>query len=62
MVSEVARSSDRRQLGSETQQIDPEAHEAYLRGRYFWNKRTAEDLNTGEWGWQDNPDTARGEG
>ncbi len=22
--------------------IDPEAYEAYLRGRYFWNKRTAE--------------------
>jgi TolB-like protein/DNA-binding winged helix-turn-helix (wHTH) protein/Flp pilus assembly protein TadD len=24
--------------------IDPEAYEAYLKGRYFWNKRTAEDL------------------
>lgn len=45
MVSEVARSSDRWQPGSETREIDPEAHEAYLRGRYFWNKRTAEDLN-----------------
>ncbi len=22
--------------------VDPEAYEAYLRGRYFWNKRTAE--------------------
>ena len=22
--------------------VDPTAHEAYLRGRYFWNKRTAE--------------------
>jgi tetratricopeptide (TPR) repeat protein len=25
--------------------VDPEAHEAYLRGRYFWNKRTGDDLN-----------------
>lgn len=24
--------------------INPEAYEAYLRGRYFWNKRTAEGL------------------
>jgi TolB-like protein/Tfp pilus assembly protein PilF len=24
--------------------IDPAAHECYLRGRYFWNKRTEEDL------------------
>ena len=24
--------------------IDPEAYEAYLKGRYFWNKRTAEGL------------------
>lgn len=24
--------------------INPEAHEAYLRGRYFWNRRTEEDL------------------
>ena len=24
--------------------IDPEAHEAYLKGRYFWNKRTGDDL------------------
>jgi TolB-like protein/DNA-binding winged helix-turn-helix (wHTH) protein/Tfp pilus assembly protein PilF len=25
--------------------VDPEAYEAYLKGRYFWNKRTAESLN-----------------
>jgi TolB-like protein/DNA-binding winged helix-turn-helix (wHTH) protein/Tfp pilus assembly protein PilF len=25
---------------------DPRAHEAYARGRYFWNKRTNEDLAT----------------
>lgn len=24
--------------------VDPQAHEAYLKGRYFWNKRTASDL------------------
>ena len=24
--------------------VNPEAYEAYLRGRYFWNKRTREDL------------------
>src|ERR1043166_1091533 len=24
--------------------VDPQAHEAYLKGRYFWNKRTADDL------------------
>ncbi len=25
-------------------QVDPEAYEAYLKGRYFWNKRTPESL------------------
>jgi TolB-like protein/Tfp pilus assembly protein PilF len=25
-------------------QVDPKVHELYLRGRYHWNKRTAEDL------------------
>jgi TolB-like protein/DNA-binding winged helix-turn-helix (wHTH) protein/Tfp pilus assembly protein PilF len=25
--------------------IDPEAHDAYLRGRYFWNRRTEADLH-----------------
>ena len=24
--------------------VDPDAHEAYLKGRYFWNKRTGDDL------------------
>ncbi len=24
--------------------IDPEAHQAYLQGRYYWNKRTEEDI------------------
>ncbi|MFQ5694366.1 MAG: protein kinase [Terriglobia bacterium] len=26
--------------------VNPEAHEAYLKGRYFWNKRTEEALKT----------------
>jgi TolB-like protein/DNA-binding winged helix-turn-helix (wHTH) protein/Flp pilus assembly protein TadD len=28
--------------------VAPEAHEAYLKGRYFWNKRTAEGLKTAQ--------------
>jgi tetratricopeptide (TPR) repeat protein len=28
---------------SNRQKVDPQAHEAYLRGRYFWNKRTVPD-------------------
>jgi TolB-like protein/DNA-binding winged helix-turn-helix (wHTH) protein/Flp pilus assembly protein TadD len=27
-----------------TKVLDPEAYEAYLKGRYFWNKRTGDDL------------------
>ncbi len=27
--------------------VNPEAHEAYLRGRYFWNKRTEEGFRRG---------------
>jgi TolB-like protein/DNA-binding winged helix-turn-helix (wHTH) protein/Tfp pilus assembly protein PilF len=26
--------------------VDPEAYEAYLKGRYYWNKRTAQSLQT----------------
>src|SRR5262249_14258934 len=26
------------------QLVDPQAHEAYLKGRYFWNKRTGDDF------------------
>lgn len=29
---------------AESRSINPEAHEAYLAGRYYWNKRTAEGL------------------
>ncbi|MGB8590117.1 MAG: tetratricopeptide repeat protein [Candidatus Acidiferrales bacterium] len=28
-----------------TQEVNPSAHEAYLRGRYYWNKRTKQALN-----------------
>jgi TolB-like protein/Flp pilus assembly protein TadD len=27
--------------------VDPEAYEAYVKGRYYWNKRTEESLNKG---------------
>jgi TolB-like protein/Tfp pilus assembly protein PilF len=33
--------SERTRL-TRTRAVDPEAHEAYLKGRYFWNKRTKE--------------------
>jgi TolB-like protein/tetratricopeptide (TPR) repeat protein len=29
---------------SESKIVNPEAHEAYLKGRYFWNRRTGEGL------------------
>jgi TolB-like protein/DNA-binding winged helix-turn-helix (wHTH) protein/thioredoxin-like negative regulator of GroEL len=29
-----------------TKAVDPDAYDAYLKGRYFWNKRTAEGLQT----------------
>jgi TolB-like protein/DNA-binding winged helix-turn-helix (wHTH) protein/Tfp pilus assembly protein PilF len=28
----------------DTKRVNPEAHEAFLKGRYFWNKRTADGL------------------
>jgi TolB-like protein/DNA-binding winged helix-turn-helix (wHTH) protein/Flp pilus assembly protein TadD len=30
----------------QSRSIDPQAHEAYLKGRYFWNKRTGADLES----------------
>lgn len=30
---------------AKTRRVDPAAHEAYLRGRYFWSKRSVEALN-----------------
>jgi TolB-like protein/DNA-binding winged helix-turn-helix (wHTH) protein/Tfp pilus assembly protein PilF len=29
-----------------TREVNPQAHEAYLKGRYFWNKRTGTDLKS----------------
>ncbi len=29
---------------SSNKKIDPEAHEAFLRGKHFWNKRTGDDI------------------
>src|ERR1700728_522019 len=31
--------------GTNPAPVDPEAYEAYLKGRYFWNKRTPDGLN-----------------
>ena len=28
--------------------VNPDAYEAYLKGRYFWNKRTADGLKQGQ--------------
>ncbi len=37
--------TDERARFTAARQVNPEAHEAYLRGRYYWNKRTPENLN-----------------
>jgi TolB-like protein/Tfp pilus assembly protein PilF len=36
--------TDERARFTAARQVNPEAHEAYLRGRYYWNKRTPENL------------------
>ena len=44
--------SYRRAYGAEKQQVtkqstqNPEAHQLYVKGRYYWNKRTNADLKT----------------
>ena len=49
----VARSVETRLTPSEQQQlsrmptVDPEAYEAYLKGRYYWNKRSGEAVKKG---------------
>ncbi|HXZ27083.1 MAG TPA: winged helix-turn-helix domain-containing protein [Terriglobales bacterium] len=35
-----------RQALASVRPIDPQAHEDYLRGRYFWSRRTATDIRT----------------
>lgn len=32
---------------TQTRQVDPEAYQSYLKGRYFWNKRTPEGFHKG---------------
>ena len=35
------------EVGGRTATVDPQAYEAYLKGRFYWNKRTAEGLFAG---------------
>jgi len=37
---------DKERLG-ETRRVDPHAYEAYLRGRYYWNRRTEDGIKKG---------------
>jgi len=37
---------DKERLG-ETRRVDPQEYEAYLRGRYYWNRRTEEGIKKG---------------
>jgi tetratricopeptide (TPR) repeat protein len=41
----VAQSSSRDVVLASPQSHDPEAEQLYLKGRYYWNKRTPDDLN-----------------
>ena len=38
----ASRTAPQHHIGVQTKQINPEAYESYLKGRYFWNKRTEE--------------------
>lgn len=38
---------ERARLHRAGQRVDPAVHEAYLRGRYFWHKRTSESVRRG---------------
>ena len=44
-VKAIVTPEERRQMAG-ARQLDPEAHEAYLMGLFFWNKRSAEGLKT----------------
>src|SRR5437899_3774547 len=52
IAGDIAEKLRSRLSGSEKQQVtkqgtkDPEAYELYLKGRYYWNKRMASDINT----------------
>jgi TolB-like protein/DNA-binding winged helix-turn-helix (wHTH) protein/Flp pilus assembly protein TadD len=41
---EVTITGEERARLSSARTVDPEAYEAYLKGRYYWNKRTAESM------------------
>ena len=38
---------------ADVQPVNPEAYDAYLRGRYHWNRRTSEGLRKGYSAFQD---------
>ena len=44
LVARLRRGS-RRDQGCETRTRDPEAYQAYLKGRYYWNRRTALNIH-----------------
>jgi TolB-like protein len=52
IAGDIAEKLRSRLSGAEKQQVtkqgtkDPEAYELYLKGRYYWNKRTTSDINT----------------
>jgi eukaryotic-like serine/threonine-protein kinase len=52
IAGEIAQKLRSKLSGSEKQQVtkqgtqNPEAYELYLKGRYYWNRRTASDINT----------------
>jgi len=52
IAGDIAQKLRSKLSGSDKQQVtkqgtqNPEAYELYLKGRYYWNKRTASDINT----------------
>jgi len=42
----VTLTPEERELLARSRVVDPEAHEAYLRGRFYWNRRSPESLLT----------------
>jgi len=42
-VQAIVTPEEQKELAS-SRPVDPEAHEAYLKGRFYWNKRTGHDL------------------
>jgi TolB-like protein/DNA-binding winged helix-turn-helix (wHTH) protein/Tfp pilus assembly protein PilF len=44
----IALTEEQEKRLAEPRQISPEAYEAYLKGRYYWNKRTGESMQKAE--------------